>query len=94
MDEIRDLANILDTVNAYLDAPPMRGTPEHRLFCDAAETLERLRREHAAGPCDIRLRDLGRRLADLTRRREFDRHLHDLGPQGAAMRPLVGGALH
>lgn len=89
----RHFHEVLEELSPYLDNLPLAGSAEHLRF---DELIAEVARHAAVGPehpYAEQISQLGAQIDAVTKRRDAERHAHDLAPGGQGMAPMLGGDL-
>lgn len=89
----RHFHEVLEDLRPYLDNLPPPGSAEH-LRLDAL--IAEVARHAAVGPehpYAEQIGQLGAQIDAVMKRRDAERHVHDLAPGGHGMAPMLGGDL-
>ena len=91
MNKDTHLQNLLDEINSYIDNLPPPGSSEYLRFTELCSEISDHRAATPEHPLARELDQLGRKIDEVARRRQQEKHAHDLTPDGQAMPPLIGG---
>lgn len=90
----RPFEDVLAELRPYLDSPPRPDSAEHLRFEELIAEVGRHAALGAEHPYAEQIDRLGAKIEEVTRRRDAERHTHDVAPGRDSMTPMLGWDFH